>query len=269
MKQLRAIAAAALILSAVAAAAGRAPEDPTPALPKSFVKDGKLDIDAAVKHFENMYRSDSSVSTAEIVITKPRRTRTMRMKIWTKGEEKALIVVTAPARQNGTASLRIDKNLWNYDPRIRRTIRIPPSMMMGSWMGSDFTNDDLVKESSYRTDYTYSAAGRSQNPKGWLIKFVAKPNTVGLWKRFEVVLTEDGTLPLLGRYYDRKDRLSRTIRWSEVKEFDGRQLPAKMTLVPADDDKKGHRTEMVYHEIEFDLDMPDSMFSLSELERTR
>lgn len=236
---------------------------------QSFIKNGKLDVDAAVKHFEDMYRSDSSIATAQLIVTKPRRTRKMKMKMWTKGEEKALIVIVAPAREKGTATLKVDKNLWNYLPRIKRTIRIPPSMMLGSWMGSDFTNDDLVKESSYREDYTYSMAGRSEVPKGWRVRFDAKPDTVGLWKRFEVVLSPDGTLPLEGRYYDRKGRLSRITRWSDVKEFDGRRVPSKMTLTPQDSDKKGHKTEMVYHDIKFDVEVQDSMFSLSELERKR
>jgi outer membrane lipoprotein-sorting protein len=223
----------------------------------SFLRNGTLDIDAAVKHFEDMYRSESSISTAELIVVKPRRTRTMKMNIWTKGEEKALIVIVDPAREKGTATLKVDKNLWNYLPRIKRTIRIPP------------TNDDLVKESSYREDYTYSVAGRSEEPVGWRVRFDAKPDTVGLWKRFEVVLTEDGTLPLEGRYYDRKDRLSRIIIWSDVKVFDGRLVPARLTLTPQDSDKEGLRTEMVYHDIEFDVDVPDRTFSLSELERAR
>lgn len=275
----RASAAGIALLCAIAAAYAIAEESgrsaktasPPPARASglSFLRNGTLDIDAAVKHFEDMYRSGSSISTAELIVVKPRRTRTMKMKMWTKGEEKALIVIVAPAREKGTATLKVDKNLWNYLPRIKRTIRIPPSMMLGSWMGSDFTNDDLVKESSYREDYTYSVAGRSEEPKGWLVRFDARPDTVGLWKRFEVVLTEDGTLPLEGRYYDRKDRLSRIILWSDVKVFDGRRVPARLTLTPQDSDKEGHRTEMVYHDIEFDVDVPDRTFSLSELERVR
>ncbi|UCF80052.1 MAG: outer membrane lipoprotein-sorting protein [Acidobacteriota bacterium] len=269
-------AAGVALLCAMAAAcafagepAGSANPPPARASGPSFIKNGVLDIDAAVKHFEDMYRSDSSISTAELIVVKPRRTRTMKMNIWTKGEEKALVVIVDPAREKGTATLKVDKNLWNYLPRIKRTIRIPPSMMLGSWMGSDFTNDDLVKESSYREDYTYSVAGRSEEPKGWRVRFDAKPDTVGLWKRFEVVLTEDGTLPLEGRYYDRKDRLSRIILWSDVKVFDGRRVPARLTLTPQDSDKEGHRTEMIYHDIEFDVDVPERTFSLSELERAR
>jgi hypothetical protein len=193
----------------------------------------------------------------------------MTMKIWTKGKDKALIVIQEPVRDKGTASLKVDKNLWNYLPKIRRTIRIPPSMMLASWMGSDFTNDDLVRESSYTEDYDYELAGRSEDPEGWLVRFVAKPDVVGLWNSFDVVLSNDGTIPLLSRYYDRKDRLARTMHFTDVKEFDGRRIPAHMTLLPEDEDKEGHKTELIYLDIRFDVDVPESTFSLSRLERQR
>lgn len=232
-----------------------------------FVKDGKLDADAVVEHFENLYRSDSSRSTAELTVTRPGRERTLRMKVWTRGEDKALIVITAPPREEGTATLKVDDNLWNYLPRIRRTIRIPPSMMLGSWMGSDFTNDDLVRESSYRDDYTYEVVGRSAEPSGWRIRFFAKPGVAGLWNRFDLVVSDDGRIPLLARYFDRRDRLARTMTFDTVREFDGRRLPVHMTLVP--EDEPGHRTEMTYLDMEFDVDVPDSTFSLSRLESVR
>jgi len=187
------------------------------------------------------------------------------MKVWTRGEDKALIVIQSPPREEGTATLKVDRNLWNYLPRIRRTVRIPPSMMLASWMGSDLTNDDLVRESSYSEDYEYHLAGRSEDPAGWLVRFDAKPDVVGLWNRFEVVLSDDGTIPILGRYYDRKDRLSRIVQWTDVREFDGRRLPARFTLVPQD--KEDYKTELIYHAIDFDVDLPDSTFSLSRLER--
>ncbi len=230
-----------------------------------FVKDGQVDVDAVVKYFEDLYRSESSISVARLTVTKPRRKRTLEMKIWTRGEEKALIVISDPARERGTATLKVDKNLWNYLPRIKRTIRIPPSMMLASWMGSDFTNDDLVKESSYSKDYEYELIGPSEEPKGWLVRFTAKPNVVGLWNRFELVLSEDGRIPLEAKYYDRKDRLARIMRWSDVKDFDGKRIPSRMTLIPTD--KEGNVTEMVYLEIEFDVAVPDETFSLSNLEQ--
>ena len=233
----------------------------------SFVKDGKVDVDAVVKYFEDLYRSESSISVAKLIVTKPRRKRTLEMKMWTRGEERALVLVQSPAREKGTATLKVEKNLWNYLPRIKRTIRIPPSMMLASWMGSDFTNDDLVKESSYSKDYVYELVGASDEPKGWLVRFNAKPDIVGLWNRFELIVNEDATIPLEARYYDRKDRLARTLHWSEVKVFDGKRIPSHMTLIPQD--KEGHKTEMIYLDIDFDVKVPETTFSLSNLEQKR
>ncbi|NIA13772.1 MAG: outer membrane lipoprotein-sorting protein [Nitrospiraceae bacterium] len=243
-----------------------------PALPEgvgeeSFIKDGKLDLDAAVEYFEDLYRADSSISEADLTVTTPRNTRTLSMKVWTKGTEKALIVIQGPPREKGTATLKVDKNLWNYLPRIKRTIRIPPSMMLASWMGSDFTNDDLVRDSSYRDDYNYELAGPAEDLAGWQINFQAKPGMVGLWERLELVVTEDGRLPLRAKSYDRKGRLARTTYWDDVKVFDGRRIPARMRLIP--EDKEGHKTEMVYRSLDFGVKIPDSTFSLSRLEQKR
>ena len=232
-----------------------------------FIKDGKLDIDAAIKHFEDLYRSTSSISEVELKIKRPGNERTLGMKIWTKGQEKALIVIQSPAREKDTATLKVDDNLWNYLPRINRTIRIPPSLMMSAWMGSDFTNDDLVRESSFSEDYTYKLIGHSDNPKGWQIDLIARPDIVGLWNKFELIVSEDGTIPLQAKYYDRKDRLSRTIVWSDVKDFDGHIIPSKMELIP--EDEKDQKTEMIYTDIDFNVNVPDNMFSLSQLEKNR
>lgn len=262
MRQLIRVAAVAVAMSALLALPCWADEEGV-----SFVKDGELDIEAVVKHFEDLYRADSSVAVAELVVTRPRRTRTLKMKTWTKGRDRALVVVQEPARERGTATLKVGDNLWNYLPRIDRTIRIPPSMMLASWMGSDFTNDDLVRDADFSKDYEYSLAGRSEDPKGWVIRFDAKPDMVGLWDRMDLTVSEAGKLPLMARYYDRRGRLSRTMRWTEVREFGDRRLPSRMTLVP--EDEEGHRTEFIYQEIEFGTDVPDWYFDLANLERIR
>ncbi|MBN2590483.1 MAG: outer membrane lipoprotein-sorting protein [Sedimentisphaerales bacterium] len=232
-----------------------------------FVVDGRLDVNGVVKHFEDMYRSTSSTAELELIITKKSSTRSLEMKMWTRGEEKALIVIQSPAREKDTATLKVDNNLWNYLPRINRTIRIPPSLMMSPWMGSDFTNDDLVRESSFSKDYTYQLKGHTENPKGWQVDLIAKPDIVGLWNKFELIVSEDGTIPLQAKYYDRKDRLARTIFWSDVKDFDGHVVPTKMVLIPEDED--GQKTEMIYKDIDFNVNVPETMFSLSQLERKR
>lgn len=230
-----------------------------------FVRDGTLDLEQAVAHFEDLYRSSSSIGEVEMIVTRPRRTQTMRMRIWTEGTDKSLVVIQSPARDRGAATLKVDKNLWNHMPRIRRTIRVPPSMMLSSWMGSDFTNDDLVREASFLEDYDYETAGVSEEPPGWLVRFTAKPDMVGLWNRIDLVLCEDGALPVQAEYYDRRDRLSRTIYWDDVRELGGRRLPARMTLIP--EDEESHKTTMQYHELEFDAELPSDVFSLSRLEQ--
>lgn len=244
-------------------------DDPASAsLPEDrFMKDGEMDVDAVVEYVEDLYRSDSSVARTRLTVVKPRKTRALEMTNWTRGRDRALIVIQGPAREKGTATLKVERNLWNYFPRIKRTIRIPPSMMLGSWMGSDFTNDDLVQSSSYSNDYDYRLVGRVTEPTGWLIEFTAKPEHVGLWERFELIVHETEFVPVQAKYYDRKGRHARTMQWSRIREFDGRRMPARMVLTP--EDKPGHRTEMEYLDIQFDMGLPESTFSLSRLERQR
>ena len=226
-----------------------------------------FDLKAAVKHFEDLYRSSSSIAVAELTVKRPRHSRSLRLKSWSRGEDHALIIIQEPAREKGTATLKVERNLWNFLPRIKRTIRIPPSMMQASWMGSDFTNDDLVKESSFSDDYDFAFGGASNEPAGWRINFTAKPDIIGLWNRVELIVDETGSLPVQAVYFDRRDRPSRRIDWDQVKELGGRRIPARMTLTPLD--RPDHQTIFVYHEITFDVEIPDRTFSLAELERIR
>lgn len=226
-----------------------------------------LDVEDCIRRFEDLYRADSSFAVIEFTVKRPRKTRTLMMKSWTRGQEKSLIIIDKPPREAGIATLRVEQNLWNYLPRISRTIRIPPSMLRGAWMGSDFTNDDLVKESSYLNDYTYSLKGRSTDPPGWRIEFQARPEVVGLWERIELVVDEEGTIPLIQEFYDRKNRLSRIMVFDQVEEFDGRRIPSRLVVTPTRE--TGKSTEVKYLDIDFKVDIPDSTFSLSRLEQKR
>ncbi len=268
---LTAVLATALLISADRAPAGDAPPEGGKAKAPVLIKDGKPNVDAILEHFNNLYRSKSSESRAMLTIVKPRRTRTLKLHTWTEGEDKALIVVEGPAKYRGQVSLKVDNNLWSYDPRIDLTIRIPHSMMLGSWMGSDFSNDDIVRETSYVDDYDTELVGPSEkpDPDGWLINMKAKEGVVGLWVRMEFVVTKDGTLPLVSRYYDRKGRLSRIMEFSDVRDFGGRRVPARMTLKPVDKKKKGYSTSFVYEKIEFDVELPAGTFEQSALRRKR
>ncbi len=222
------------------------------------------DVAAILQRLDDLYRSNSSIARIEVLVTTSRSTRSMRLKAWTRGEEEALIIIEAPPRDEGTATLRVGQNLWNYLPRIARTIRVPPSMMLGSWMGTDFTNDDLVKESSLRKDFSSRVLKPSDNPPGWWLELEVKPGIVGRWARIEL-LVSDALLPVEERHFDRRGRLARTMAFDEVRVLGGRRVPAHIVLTPVD--QPGQRTEMRYLEMQFDTPIADDMFSLSRLER--
>lgn len=224
------------------------------------------DVEALLQHLDDLYRSKSSIARIQIDVTSARSTRSMRVKAWTRGEEEVLVLIEAPPREAGTATLRVGNNLWNYLPRIARTIRVPPAAMLGSWMGTDFTNDDLVKESSLRKDFVARIDRRSDAPTGWWLVLDVKPGVVGRWARVEL-LVSDERLPVEERHFDRKGRLARTMHFGEVKVLGGRRLPAHIALLPAD--TEGQRTEMRYLDVQFDIPLPDDTFSLSRLEQVR
>ena len=224
------------------------------------------DVDALLARLDDLYRSTSSIARVEINVTTPRSTRSLRLKGWTRGLDEALFVIEAPPREEGTATLRVGSNLWNYLPRIARTIRVPPSMMLGSWMGTDFTNDDLVKESSLLKDFDARIDRRSTSPPGWWMTLSVKPAVVGRWARIDILVSDDG-LPVEEHHFDRKGRLARTMVFDEIKVFSGRRLPAHMALTPTG--SEGQRTDMRYLDIQFNVPIPDETFSLSRLERTR
>lgn len=248
-----------------AAPSGKSPDLDQPRITEEYVE-------TILDRLDDLYGSKSSIAEVSLTVTTPRRKRTLTMMIWSLGEEKALIVIQSPAREKGMATLKVEEDLWNYMPRTSRTIRIPPSMMLGSWMGSDFTNDDLVRESSLRKDFDSRLAGRSDDPAGWTIELKAKEGTVGLWDRIEYVVNDDATLPLRAKYYDRKGRLARVMDFTDVKQFGDRKVPSRLVLTPIAENgkpEKGRTTELLYKEIEFDADVPESTFSLSRLERKR
>lgn len=224
------------------------------------------DVATVLTRLDDLYRSTSSIARLEIVVVGARAMRTMRLKAWTRGEDDALIVIEAPPREEGTATLRVGSNLWNYFPRIARTIRVPPSLMLGSWMGTDFTNDDLVKESSLHRDFDAVIERRSADPPGWWLTLTAKAGIAGRWARIEILVSDD-ILPIAERHFDRKGRLARTMTFDEINVLGGRRLPTHIVLTPSD--SEGQRTELRYLDMQFNVPLPADTFSLARLERAR
>lgn len=268
-------AAAAVTLFAlavlVAPASGRDDTERTTAVPihptttAAVTGQDVPDADSLLRSYDDLYNSSGTSARVEISIVTSKKTRTLALRFWAKGEDKALMVVDAPPRDAGTATLKVDKNLWNYLPKISRTIRVPASMMMGSWMGSDLTNDDIVRDSSYEDDYESEVVGRTEDPPGWKVRMTARPDAVGLWNSVEMVFADDG-MPVSAQFFDRKDRLSRTMRFGEVKVMGGRRVPTLITIVP--EREEGRMTEFRYLDVEFNVELSDDAFSLSRLERT-
>jgi hypothetical protein len=191
------------------------------------------DVATLLARLDDLYRSKSSIARIEILVTSPRTTRSLRMRAWSRGEDEALVIIEAPPREEGIATLRVGQNLWNYLPRIARTIRVPPSMMLGSWMGTDFTNDDLVKEVVAAQGLHVEGRIAIDLASGWWIILDVKPGVVGRWSQIELLVSDD-LLPVEERHFDRRGRLARTMTFDEIKVLGGKRLPAHLVLVPAD-----------------------------------
>ena len=216
---------------------------------------------------DDLWRADSSSSVLSMEVATAHYTRTVRMECWTLGKEMSLIRIVSPLKEKGTITLKSANVVYTYLPKTDRTIRLTASMMLGSWMGSHFTNDDLVKESRLAEDYEPDIVFEGERDGRRIIEFslVPKAEAPVVWGRIVTTVLADGYLPLLSRYYDEDGNLARTITFSEIKEMGGRRLPAVMRVVPAD--KPAEYTQMVYERITFGLKLDPSFFSLQELRR--
>jgi outer membrane lipoprotein-sorting protein len=210
-------------------------------------------------------RGESSYGTATMEVVTENWERQMSMEVWSLGTEYSLIRITAPKKEQGTATLKAGDEIWNYLPRVDRTIKIPASMMMGAWMGSHFTNDDLVKESRLIEDYDIAISfdGARDGVTVWELALTPKPEAAVVWGRIEYQVRQDDWMPTWARYYDEDDHLVRTMTFTDFRVLGGRLVPAVMDVRP--EDKPGERTTVRYESLEFDIGIDESFFSLRAL----
>ncbi|MBN2586675.1 MAG: outer membrane lipoprotein-sorting protein [Candidatus Fermentibacteraceae bacterium] len=232
-------------------------------------EDTRPDLDELVEHLDRLYRSDDSYSEMTMTIETPNWTRTLTMKAWSRGTDRTFIRILSPARDAGMATLRIDDQMWNYLPNTNSTVRVPPSMMSGSWMGSDITNNDIVREITYEEGYTYSylpdSAFSGDIDQGTvIIELVPRRSTAVVWSSIVIAIRLDDLIPLWERYYDSGGDLIRTITFSEVQEMGGRTIPTVMEVVPADEE--GNRTNIRWTSAEFDRGVGEDTFTLRNLQ---
>ena len=214
-------------------------------------------------------RGDYSTGEITMTIVRPTWTREMTMKSWSRGTDYALILVVAPARDKGTAFLKREQEIWNWQPTIDRTIKLPPSMMMQSWMGSDFTNDDLIKESSIVEDYSQKLLG-SETVDGrecYKIELTPKEDAAVVWGKILSWIDKKDFMQLKVEFYDEDGYLVNTMYGKNVKELGGRLLPSKMEVIPADE--PGNKTIVEYLSLDFDTPIEASFFSIQNLKRVK
>lgn len=216
---------------------------------------------------DEVARGTSSKAVIEMHVKTRRYERTMAMEAWSKGEEKSLIRVTAPAKDAGIVTLMVDDNIWNYLPKVDRTMKLPAAMMSGAWMGSHFTNDDLVRASTYEEDFTsrlISGPDLQGLPvtEHYVIESVPRPDAPVVWGKVRITLS-GAKIPVSIEYFEEDGSLVRTMAFSEVQEVAGRPTPMVMTLQPADAPEEF--TKITYKSLELDVQLDDSMFSLQSL----
>lgn len=222
-----------------------------------------------IDRVDRILRGDSSHGTATMEVVTEHWSRSITMEVWSLGTDYSLVRVSAPAKEAGTATLKAEKDIWNYLPKVDRTIKVPASMMSGSWLGSHFTNDDLVKDSRLIEDFDIVAnfEGDRDGVDVWEFTLTPKPEAAVVWGSIEYQVRKNDYMPVWARYYDEDHVLARTMEFSEFRVMGGRTVPAVMHMQPAD--KPGERTTMLYDDLEFDIDLEKSFFSLQTLKRRR
>ena len=195
--------------------------------------------------------------------------RTMTMEAWSRGKDYSLVLIREPVKDRGIATLKVKDNIWNYLPKINRVTKVPSSMMSGSWMGSHFTNDDLVKESTFEDDYNSSITFEGERDGKQIYEMTAlpKPDAAVVWGKVVMLIGQQTLAPFKAFYYDEDGVLIRTLTFDQPREIDGRSVPMRMSLQP--EDKPEESTVIVYHSIEFGVPLEESFFSLQSLKQRR
>jgi len=230
-----------------------------------FAQDAK----EIIRKSNDLIRSKGSYSKITMEVIKPDWSRKMEMKVWALEPDYSLLLITKPAKNKGYVTLKRKKEVWNWIPSVRRVIKIPPSMMLQSWMGSDFTNDDLVRQSSIVKDYEHSIIGEEKfgGYNCYKIKLTPKPDAGVVWGKILMWISKAGYLQLKAEFYDEDDYLIKSMIGSDVKKMGSRTIPAHWEMIPYD--KPGQKTVMDYLSIKFNVKIKSSFFSQQNMKRVR
>ena len=203
----------------------------------------------------------------QMSITTPRWQRTLELKVWIERPRRSFVRIVSPAKEAGIGSLRIGSDMWNYLPSVERVIKIPPSMMLQPWMGSDFTNDDLVKEGSILDDYTHKILGVASvdGEDAWQVEATPKPESAVVWGRVLYTVRKRDSIPITEEFFSERGDPVRVLLFSDVKKIGGRTLPTRWEMRPTD--KPGNVTTVVLKDAVFDRPLDESIFTQRQLQK--
>ena len=225
-----------------------------------------LDPEIILNNVDDIYRSNASHGILTLSVKTSNWQRSLTLEQWSKGNDMHLLKVLKPKKEKNLATLRVDKNVWNYMPKVKRVVKIPSSMMSSSWMGSHFTNDDLVQQSRMVIDYDFSITyeGLRDGVNIVEISCIPKKNAAIVWGKVEVIVYRNDFIPLSIVYYDEDLKLSRTLKFSNIQVLGGKKIPLLMKMVPTDEPEES--TAILWEKIEFDIVIKDDFFSLRKLQ---
>ena len=226
------------------------------------------DIEALVKEMFDYWRGKASYSTVDMTIHRTDWERTMTIEAWTRGETESLFVIIAPPKDNGNGTLKRGREMWMFNPKVNRTIKLPPSMMSQGWMGSDFSNNDIAKSDSLISDYVHTLEGTElhDNKKVYVVKSIPKPAAPVVWGMLKLKIREDSIL-LSEEYYDEDLELVKSMVASDIRMMGDRLFPKIWRMQKAD--AVDEYTELSYRELEFKDELPGNLFTLSNLKTPR
>jgi outer membrane lipoprotein-sorting protein len=222
-------------------------------------------IDDVIKKVEDNLNGKSAKMNIEMIIHTSRTIRTMKLESVSQGTQKSFMKITYPEKDRGITFLKIDHTMWQYVPKIERVIKIPASMMLQSWMGTDFSNDDLVKESSISEDYNSKIL--SENTNTYKIEQIPKEEAAVVWGKIIMTVSKEFYLPLYVEYYDEDGVLIRVLEYKNIEKFSDRFYPTLWEMTPKDEDKKGNKTIIKVNKAVFDEDIDSGYFTKQALKR--
>lgn len=222
----------------------------------------ELTLEELLVATDDAQRSETSVAVMSMHVKTANYDRTMKMQAWSRGKEETLVKILEPAKDAGVSTLKVSENLWNYLPKVDRTMKVPSGMMSGSWMGSHFSNDDLVKDSRLSEDFDCQFTSKPPATPNYVIACVPHADAAVVWGKIVATITPQ-KVPVLVEYYDEKGTAVRRMEYDGVKTINGRPVAMHMKLLPLD--KPGEFTEMTFDSLQFDVPLADSLFTLQAL----